>query len=95
MYDMSIHPIACLVNRVYGPLCVQFGFYRYFFTGYRMDKFNFFRTEPLGKDAHFATDCLGLGGAVLGIAQNGKAHMGTMQTQLVGSAGDRTQFQFT
>ena len=33
--------------------------------------------------------------SVLGISQDGKAHMGAVDSQLVGPAGDGTQFKFT
>ena len=36
-----------------------------------------------------------LGAAVLGIAQDGEAHMSTVDSQLMGPSGDRTKSEFT
>ena len=54
-----------------------------------------FGAQKLGFQAQFPGKSLGFGAVVLGIAQNGKAHVGAVEPKLVGSAGDGPQLQFT
>ena len=64
-------------------------------TGDGVDQFQRMRTQQLVLQAKLSGKRLGSFTAILGIAQNGIAHIGAMDTELMGAAGDGMQFQFT
>ena len=58
-----------------------------------MRKFQHFRAKHLMAQAKPGGKCLGFLASILGISQNGKANIGAVHPQLVGSAGDRSKRQ--
>ena len=72
-------------------LCGKFGLQVHGVSGGGVGEFQDFGTKLLGGEAQLGGIFLGVPASVLGVPQNGAAHMGAVDPELVGPAGDGAQ----
>ena len=84
-----------MIGQINDHLHIHIGFQHHLRPGDGMGKFQPFGTEHLVRQPQLRRNPLGFFTAVLGISQNGEAHVGAVDPQLVGPAGDGAQRQFS
>ena len=85
----------CRASTINDHLHIQLRFQHHLFSGDWVHKFQPFCAEHLVGQSQFPGKGLRFFAAVLGVSQNGKAPVGAVDPQLVGSPGDRPKDKFT
>ena len=75
---------------IFSILCIHFGLQEHMLSGHGVGELQTVGAEELAGKTHFA-----FLGAVLGVAQDGVAHVGAVDPELVGAAGDGAESEFT